>query len=235
MPYSSPSPDPDPHFGHGRDRVWDLPVRLFHWLTVALFGFCWWSADNDHMDWHMLSGYAVLTLVLFRIYWGFAGSATARFAGFLRGPRDVLGYARNLLHRSESVTFGHNPMGGWSVSALILLLLLQTVLGLFAIDVDGIYGGPLDTVVSFETGREVAHLHSSVFNLLLMLSGLHVAAVLFYLLVKRENLIGPMVTGRRRLPPGAPRPELRFAPLWLAIPGLLAAGLLVAWVALGRF
>ena len=183
----------------------------------------------------MPSGYAMLTLVLFRIYWGFAGSTTARFSSFLKGPRTVFGYVRNLFRRSGQVAFGHNPMGGWSVIALVLLLLLQTILGLFAIDVDAINAGPLDTLVSFRTGRWFAHQHGRVFDLLMILSGLHVAAVLFYWLYRRDNLIGPMITGRRRLPPGAPRPELHFARLWLAIPGLAVAGLLVAWIAWGRF
>jgi cytochrome b len=218
-----------------RVRVWDLPVRLFHWLIIVLFSFSWWTAEIDRLDWHLLSGYAILALVLFRIYWGFAGSATARFTAFIRGPRTVLGYARNLFRASESVAFGHNPMGGWSVIALILLLLLQAALGLFAIDVDGINSGPLDALVSFRTGRWFAHQHGRVFDLLLILTGLHLAAVVFYWIYKRENLIGPMINGRRRLPPGTPWPELYFAGVWVALPGLLVAGLLVAWLALGRF
>jgi cytochrome b len=232
MPSSSSSHESGPD---AQVRVWDLPIRLFHWLVTVLFGFCWWSAENDHLDWHMLAGFAVLALVLFRIYWGFAGSATARFISFLKGPRTVFGYARNLFRQSESVAFGHNPMGGWSVIALILLLLVQTVLGLFAIDVDGINAGPLDTLVSFELGRRFAHLHGRVFNLLLILTAIHLGAVLFYWLFKRENLIGPMITGRRRLPSWALWTELYFAPLWRAGLGLLVAGLLVAWVALARF
>jgi cytochrome b len=210
-------------------------VRLFHWLIAVLFAFSWWTAETDRLDWHLVSGYAILALVLFRIYWGFAGSASARFTAFIRGPRTVLGYARNLFRRSESVAFGHNPMGGWSVIALILLLLLQAVLGLFAIDVDGINAGPLDALVSFRTGRWFAHQHGRVFDLLLILTGLHLAAVAFYRIYKRENLIGPMINGRRRLPAGAPWPELYFAGFWVALPGLLVAGLLVAWLALGRF
>jgi cytochrome b len=229
-------PDPSLDTGRGvRVRIWDVPVRLFHWLIAALFAFSWWTAETDRLDWHMLSGYAILALLLFRIYWGFAGSATARFSSFLRGPRTVLGYARNLFQQSESVAFGHNPMGGWSAIALILLLLAQTVLGLFAIDVDGINAGPLDTLVSFETGRTFAHLHGRVFNLLLILTGLHLAAVLFYWFYKRENLVAPMITGRRRLPSWALWTELYFAPLWQAAFALLVAGLLVAWVVLGRF
>jgi len=216
-------------------RVWDLPTRLFHWLIVALLAFSWWTAESDHLDWHMLSGYAILVLVLFRVYWGFSGSSTARFARFLKGPRTVFAYAGGLFERRARATPGHNPMGGWSVVLLIALLLLQTVLGLFAIDVDGLNAGPLDSLVSFDTGRWFSHQHGKVFNLLLIFSGLHVAAILFYWLYKRENLISAMITGFKRLPAADIGPDLSFARLWWAIPGLLAAGLLVAWVVLGRF
>ncbi len=216
-------------------RVWDIPTRLFHWLIVTLFAFSWWTAENDHLDWHMLSGYAILGLVVFRVYWGFVGSATARFTSFVRGPRAFLAYAGRVLERPGQASLGHNPMGGWSVVALMMLLLTQVGLGLFAIDVEGLNAGPLDTLVSFDTGRWFAHQHGKVFNLLLILSGLHVAAILFYWAYKRENLIGAMFTGFKRMPRDDVHPNLYFARLWWVVPGLLAAGLLVAWVALGHF
>jgi cytochrome b len=218
-----------------RVRVWDLPTRLFHWLIVILFAFSWWTAEYDHLDWHMLSGYAILVLVLFRIYWGFVGSSTARFASFLKPPRTFFAYAGRLFERPGRATPGHNPMGGWSVVALVFLLLLQTVLGLFAIDVDGVSAGPLDTLVSFDSGRWFSHQHGKLFNLLVVFSGLHVAAILFYWIYKQENLISAMITGFKRLPGGHAGPDFHFARLWWAVPGLVAAGLLVAWVVLGRF
>ncbi|MDB5397903.1 MAG: hypothetical protein JWM91_5409 [Rhodospirillales bacterium] len=215
-------------------RVWDLPTRLFHWLIVVLFAISWWTAENDQLDWHMLSGYGILALLFFRIYWGFAGSQTARFGNFLKGPRAFLAYSARMFERPERPTPGHNPMGGWSVAAFISLLLLQTVLGLFAIDVDGLNAGPLDHLVSFETGRRAAGLHDTVFNFLLILIGLHTAAVLFYWFYKRENLIAAMVTGLKRMPRSI-EPDLHFTSLWWAVPGLLVAGLIVAWLALGYF
>ena len=230
MPDPHKTPDPPV-----RVRVWDLPTRLFHWLIVVLLGFSWWTAETDRLDWHMLSGYGILTLLLFRIYWGFAGSATARFTGFLQGPGAVLNYARHLFDRRGAPALGHNPMGGWSVVALIFLLLLQVALGLFATDLDGINAGPLDTLVSFKTGRWFSHQHGRVFNILLTVSALHVAAILFYWIYKRENLIGAMFSGIKWLPARAARTDLHFARLWWAIPGLLGAGLLVAGIILGRF
>ena len=222
--------------GRGRSvRIWDAPTRLFHWLIVALFGLSWWTAESDRLDWHMLSGYAILVLVLFRVYWGFAGSDTARFATFLKGPTTFFAYMRQLFQQKAQPALGHNPMGGWSVIAFILLLLLQAGLGLFAIDVEGLNAGPLDDLVSFETGRRVAGLHHRVFNFLLILSALHVAAVLFYWLYKRDNLIVAMITGFKTVRSGEVPSAPRFVGLWRAIPGLLAAGLLVAWIVLRRF
>jgi cytochrome b len=216
-------------------RVWDLPTRLFHWLIVALFGFSWWTIENDHLDWHKLSGYGILTLVLFRVYWGVFGSTTARFADFIHTPRSVAAYFASLIRRSGRVVFGHNPMGGWSVLMLLFLLLVQSVLGLFAVDIDGLDPGPLGNFVSFETGRRVAHWHGRVFNLLLLLSTLHIAVVLFYLFFKRQNLIAAMIIGTKRVGTGIVPPPLRFVPWWWALPGLAGAGGIVAWIVFGRF
>ncbi len=223
-----------------RVRIWDLPTRLFHWLIVILFAFSWWTAENDQLDWHMLSGYAILGLILFRIYWGFVGSTTARFGTFLKGPKTFLIYAVTLFSGSGKGSVGHdpmrghNPMGGWSVLVMLILLLTQTVLGLFAIDVDGVNSGPLDHYVSFEAGRQIAGLHALVFDLLLVLIGLHLAAILFYVVYRRDNLLGAMIGGRKRLVGDERATGLHFAPLWWALPGIIAAGLAVALVVRGH-
>lgn len=225
-------PDQEPE---RRVRIWDLPTRLCHWLIVGLFGFSWWTAANDHLDWHKLSGYGILTLVLFRIYWGVAGSTTSRFAGFVRGPRSILAYGARLFRRSGSPNFGHNPIGGWSVLVLVVLLLGQTALGLFAVDVDGLDPGPFGDLVSFDMGRRIAHWHGKLFNVLLAFSGLHVIAIAFYLLYRRENLITAMIVGTKRVAADASAPPIRFTPIWWALPGLAVAAAIVAWIAFGHF
>jgi cytochrome b len=217
--------------GERRVRIWDAPTRLFHWLIVALFITSWLTAEIDRLDLHFLSGYAILGLLAFRLYWGFAGSATARFATFLKGPRSVVAYARRLTARAGSGSPGHNPMGGWSVVAMLLILAAQVGLGLFASDVDGVETGPLNHLVSFDAGRRIAHLHSFVFNILLGFVILHVAFIIFYVAYKRENLIGPMISGFKIQPETIkPSAELSFAPGWRAVVGAAIAVALTIWI-----
>lgn len=220
------SADPQPA---GRVRVWDVPVRLVHWLVVVLVAACWWTAETGHLEWHRWAGYGALGLVLFRIYWGFVGGETARFSHFLRGPKAVAAYGRTLLSRTHAVTFGHNPMGGWSVVALIGLLLGESVLGLFAVDIDGIESGPLSWLVSFDLGRLAAQWHHWLFNGLLALIALHLAAVAFYLVARRENLVAAMVGGYKR----GQGPQPRFARPWRAALGLALAAALTWAIANG--
>lgn len=207
-------------------RIWDWPVRLTHWLFVFCIVLSWWTAEENAMDWHRYSGYALLGLLVFRIYWGFAGSSSARFSQFLTGPRGVIAYLREPreLHRDA----GHNPLGGWSVALLLTLMLSQVVIGLFVSDVDGIESGPLSHLVSFDTSRTLADIHEVVFNVILTFVGLHIAAILFYLLVKKDNLLVAMLTGHRRnvrVKPMLP------VPMWRILPGIVLASGVVWWIA----
>jgi cytochrome b len=214
--------------------VWDLPIRLVHWLLVALLCFSWWTATESQMQWHRFSGYAIFTLVLFRIYWGFVGSATARFAQFVRGPAVTVNYFRSMFQRSSISVTGHNPLGGWNVVILLIVLLLQVLLGLFAVDVDGIESGPLSYSVSFETGRAVAKLHERLFHLLEVLIALHLAAILFYRFYKRQNLTAVMIVGTKRLPLSTAAAGGRLKYSWRAATiGLIISALLVTAVARG--
>lgn len=181
--------------------VWDIPVRLFHWMLVLLIAFSWLSNKMDWMTWHMYSGYTILTLILFRILWGFAGSTHARFSDFIYGPRALIGYIRTLPSRTAAKFAGHNPLGGISVVLILLCVLVQAGTGLFAND-DIINEGPLFKHVSKELSDWLTTIHKYNFNVLLALIGVHVAAVLYYLIWKSENLIKPMFTGRKQLPAG---------------------------------
>jgi cytochrome b len=203
-----------------RVRVWDVPTRVVHWSMVGLFAFSWWSAEEGELEWHRWSGYSLTALVLFRLYWGFFGGSTARFSQFLRGPRAVASYLRGAAVPAP----GHNPVGAWSVVLMLALLATQIVLGLFAVDVDGLESGPMSSLVSFETGRVAADWHETIFNVLLAIIAVHVLAALYYLVVRKQNLIGAMFTGKRRLD-GAPAGLVPASVVRLIVGILLAAAL----------
>lgn len=216
-----------------RMRIWDLPVRLFHWLLVLLVGSAWWTAEEHLIGPHRLIGYTILTLVVFRLAWGFWGSTTARFSHFVRGPGGVASYIGNDLFRRGTVSGpGHNPLGGWSVIAMLALLLAQPLLGLFAIDVDGLESGPFAHFVSFDTGRWAAETHELVFNLLMVVIALHVLAILFYRVFKGENLVSSMFTGSRDASGDAA--GLRFVSPGLALLLVVAVGVIV-WLLVAGF
>lgn len=180
-----------------RVLVWDLPTRLFHWCLVVLIGVSWLTGELGEMEWHMRSGIAILTLVLFRLLWGIFGSTTARFTQFVSSPVTALGYARSLVSGKADRYFGHNPLGGWMVVALLVLLLTQASTGLFSND-DIFTEGPLYHLVTKSTSDWLTGIHKTLFNVLLACAGLHIAAAFFYLIVKKDNLILPMMTGRKR-------------------------------------
>jgi cytochrome b len=202
-----------------RVRIWDWPTRLFHWLLVVLIPLQWWTAEQDMMEQHMLFGTIVLGLLLFRLMWGIFGSSTARFSHFVKGPRAVVSY---LSGRAAHV-LGHNPLGGWSVVAMLGLLSLQVCLGLVASDEDGLNSGPLSHLVDAERAESAAEWHHELFDVLLVLIGLHVAAILFYALFRRRNLIGPMLVGSGEALGEAV--SMQAVPLWrFLIAALVAAG-----------
>ena len=174
-----------------RIAVWDRPLRLIHWLFVILIPLAWWTAEEDHFEWHFRIGIVLLILLVFRLVWGFIGSSTARFANFMTGPRTALAY----IHGHWRRRIGHNPLGGWSVAALLIAMSFQVGLGLFATDDDGLQSGPLNHLIGYETAEQVTELHEFNFNILLALIAVHIGAILFYAVMKREDLIRPMVTG----------------------------------------
>ena len=205
-------------------HIWDIPVRAIHWALVIFVSLSWWSAENDFQNIHVMSGYSVLTLALVRLYWGLAGSTSARFRNFVRGPRAIWAYARQVLSRPGIIFAGHNPMGALSVVVMLGLLLAQPTLGLFAKDIDGLHSGPLSHLVSFKTGRLIAELHHLTFELLLIFVVLHIAAVAFYVLYKRDGVISAMISGYKNLSHGSDK-GMAFVPLRRAA---IALGVVVA-------
>ena len=201
-------------------RVWDLPTRLCHWALAVLIALQYATGEFGVLDWnwHFRLGYATLALLVFRVLWGVCGSQTSRFGEFVRGPRVVLRYVSAQFSTNPQRSIGHNPLGGWSVLALLACTAVQTLSGLFASD-ELADDGPLAAHVGARTVRWLTRVHAWNQNLLLALVVLHVAAVLLYLVLKREDLIVPMLTGRKPL---AAAPALRFASPWLAL-GLFAA------------
>jgi cytochrome b len=206
--------------------VWDWPVRLVHWLLVLLIATSWITSEvgGNAMTYHMWSGYSILSLVVFRIVWGFVGSRHARFGSFVKGPGAVVRYAGGLMREPQSRFLGHNPLGGWSVVLMLAAVAVQATTGLFAND-EIFTEGPLASRVSADTSGLLTTIHRYNFYVLLTLIGLHLAAILFYLLVKRENLIGAMFTGRKYVEPGT-EVHAPMASAWLAIViGALVAGM----------
>ena len=210
-----------------RITIWDLPTRAFHWLLVVLVPLQWWTAEEEMMDLHILLGQTLLCLILFRLFWGLIGSSTARFAGFVRGPGKMLAYLRGRLPPA----IGHNPIGALSVMAMLLLLTVQVGLGLFASDDDGLYSGPLAYLVGEDASETLAERHEQMFYVLLGFIGLHLAAILYYLIVKRDNLVVPMVTGSREGKAG--EAAMAPAPAWRFLTAAGAAFGLTWWISAG--
>jgi cytochrome b len=178
-------------------RVWDLPVRLFHWalaLSIVL-GIIFVKIGGNAIEWHAYCGYVTLTLVMFRIIWGFVGSWHARFLNFVPSPKRLIAYLRG----QTDGGLGHNPLGAFSVLALLLTVLIQALTGLFADD-DIFFQGPLAKYASNSTVTFLTSVHHFNQYIIFALVGLHLLAIFYYLLVKKDNLIKPMITGDKNAP-----------------------------------
>jgi len=174
-------------------RIWDLPLRLFHWaLALAVTGaMVSGQIGGNLMIWHGRLGILIAGLLGFRLAWGLVGSTHARFASFVRGPGAILAYLRG-----EWRGLGHNPLGALSVLGMLTALGLQTAGGLFGND-DIAFQGPLYTLVSKDTSDWLSGLHRKGFWLILLLVLTHLGAIVFYLRVHQDNLVRPMITGRK--------------------------------------
>jgi cytochrome b len=205
--------------------VWDLPTRLFHWLLVALVAVSFASGKigGNAMLYHERCGEVILALLMFRVVWGFIGSSPSRFRTFLAGPATVLRYALTVFRREPDHHMSHNPLGGWSVMAMLLAMFIQAGTGLFAND-DIATTGPLYKWVSKAASDRLTSIHHLNHDVIIIIIAVHVAAVLFHLIYKKENLILPMITGIKQRE-GDFAEATAQRPLWLVgLVGAAAAG-----------
>jgi cytochrome b len=204
--------------------VWDLPTRLFHGLLAVfvIISFVTAKIGGNAMQYHEWSGFTILALLLFRLVWGVAGSRESRFVTFVRGPSAIVRYATNLLRKNSSTHFlGHNPLGGWSIIAMLLALLVQAATGLFAND-DIVTEGPLFDWVGKAASDWLTRVHKLNQQVIIALVCVHVLAVLFYFFYKRENLVKPMITGVKEWSGAGPQPASGRSWIAALIAGLAA-------------
>lgn len=209
-------------------RVWDLPVRLFHWVLVVLIAVSIITQEigGNAMDWHFRSGYAVLALIAFRLVWGLVGTRYARFSDFIHGPTAIIAYFRGKSSESTERFHGHNPVGSLSVFALLGVILIQAVSGLFAND-DIASEGPLVKFISKDLSDQFTWFHTEVSAwVVYFLIGLHILAIAYYYAGKKQNLVTPMITGDKTVDADAPSANDSWAMRSLAAAILLtcAAG-----------
>ncbi|MBT2129525.1 cytochrome b/b6 domain-containing protein [Aliiroseovarius lamellibrachiae] len=185
--------------GVSRVRIWDPALRVFHWALAAAVIVTWGLGKFGPaiMTLHMYLGYAVIGLLAFRLIWGGVGPNPARFSHFLFGPKKTLAYAATLPKRRPSYWPGHNPIGALSVFGLLAILGAQVATGLISDPDDFLNVGPLAKYVSFETARLANGWHHRLSLVVLLLVGLHIAAILYYRFWKREDLVTPMITGQK--------------------------------------
>jgi cytochrome b len=202
--------------------VWDAPIRLVHWLAAALVAAAYATWRLNWMVWHVWAGDALLALLLFRAAWGLFGSDTARFARFVASPRMAVEHLKFALVREPDRQVGHNPAGGWMVLFLLLLLFVETLTGIYvANDIADV--GPLTAVVPAPAADAIDAAHAVVWDALVWAIVLHLLAIAGYAAVKGQNLLRPMITGRKVLPASVAPPRLA-SPARAALLFALAAG-----------
>ncbi|WP_339723582.1 cytochrome b/b6 domain-containing protein [uncultured Paraglaciecola sp.] len=178
--------------------VWDIPVRLFHWLLVLCLLGQWLTAEvlEDAMDIHFYIGYFTLGLIIFRLIWGFVGTKYAKFNSFISGPKVMLAYIRNIRTKQQPLSIGHNSVGGLLLPAVLILVGLQAISGLFTSD-DIVYSGPYYDSANADLQQWMQWLHHNIFDVLLGIIGLHLLAIGWYLIFLKHNLIKPMLDGKK--------------------------------------
>jgi len=207
-----------------RILVWDLPVRLFHWALVLLVAFSYATGKigGGWMEWHLRSGYAILALLAFRILWGLVGSDTARFSAFLRAPGAAVEYLRARMAGRHPHVLGHNPLGGWAVLAMLLVLLLQATTGLFADDEISTQG-PLAAKVGNALVSRMSWIHSWNEWAIVTLVVVHLVAIAVYRFAWNVRLVAPMIHGHMEVGDEVAAPRTRNPAVALVLFALACA------------
>jgi cytochrome b len=214
-------------------RIWDLPIRIFHWLLVLLFVAAYTThiLGTDYFIYHLWFGYATLILVSFRILWGFVGTYHARFSNFVRNPIATIKYALSVFKKTDKPHAGHNPLGAIMVIILLPAILVQAITGLFTND-EIFNVGPLYAYISDELSLSLTSLHRQLFYWILGAIVLHIAAVLCHQFLKRDNIIGAMFTGKITAKGLENEKSISSSKLWLAVILVIVLSLILAWIVL---
>ena len=208
--------------------VWDLPVRLFHWLLVICLIAQWLTAEvlDDMLNIHFYIGYFTLSLIIFRFFWGFIGSRYAKFSSFLAGPKAIYQYLSALVSKQPLNSVGHNPLGGLLLPAILLLVGAQAISGLFTTD-DILSEGPYYSNASSAVQNIMQWLHHNVYLVIVALVVLHLVAITWYRLVLKNDLIGPMLHGQKAVPKSE---GISHSHLFRALILAIIVGIFVYWL-----
>ncbi|RZK02031.1 MAG: cytochrome B [Flavobacterium sp.] len=212
-------------------KVWDLPVRIFHWLLVILFvaAYVTNSLGTNYFTYHLWCGYAVIVLVSFRIIWGLVGTYHARFSNFIRNPLTTIKYALNTLKNTEKHYVGHNPLGAIMVIVLLLTILAQAITGLFTND-EILNLGPLYGYITDELSLKLTSLHRQLFYWILGAVALHIIAVLVHVFFKRDNIIKAMFTGKKLTKDVVDDKSISSSKILLAVIIVIMLALILTWI-----
>ncbi|MEP0355497.1 cytochrome b/b6 domain-containing protein [Paraglaciecola sp.] len=208
--------------------VWDLPVRLFHWLLVICIFAQWLTVEilEDATDIHFYIGYFTLGLIIFRLIWGVVGTTYSRFTSFIAGPKSIFAYLKSLTTKEHVTTVGHNSVGGLMLPAVLLLVGLQAVSGLFITD-DIINEGPYYASASETLKSYMMWLHNNIFDVLLGLIAVHLLAIFYYQFALKHDLISPMFTGKKVVKPSE---AISSSRLLLAVIIVVLVAIFVYWL-----
>ncbi|MDO6445225.1 cytochrome b/b6 domain-containing protein [Colwellia sp. 1_MG-2023] len=211
--------------------IWDLPVRIFHWCFVGVLLALWYTSDQDNglIEVHIKLGYTALGLTIFRILWGFVGTTHAKFINFIPRPKQIKSYIQQLRIGKVKNYIGHNPLGSLMVIFILFAVLVQATSGLFISD-DIFSAGPYNSVLTSELEKILKTVHSNGFNIIATLSAIHILAVLYYLIVKKQNLIKPMFTGKKSLNNDDAKHAIKHSKLFIALIVAIAVVCFVYWL-----